>query len=176
MRGGSPGGRPVPFAVPEHLEVVDSTNRYLLDLARAGLDDGSEVPEGYAVVAERQSEGRGRLQRRWEAPTGTAVLCSILFRPDLPPEDLHLVPWAVALAALEACREVAGVELAPKWPNDLLAAARGSLPERAASMAGSEGRKVAGVLSEILRREPRGIRMGVCKRPVPRWWWALGSM
>ena len=160
MRGGSPGGRPVPFAVPEHLEVVDSTNRYLLDLARAGLDDGSEVPEGYAVVAERQSEGRGRLQRRWEAPTGTAVLCSILFRPDLPPEDLHLVPWAVALAALEACREVAGVELAPKWPNDLLAAARGSLPERAASMAGSEGRKVAGVLSEILpprtARDPDG--------------------
>ena len=144
-------GHPVPFAIPERLQVVASTNRYLVGLARAGLPDGSEVPEGYAVVAEHQSEGRGRLGRSWVAPPGSAVLCSILFRPDLSPDQLHLTAWAVALAAARACRAVAGVELSVKWPNDLLARTGGSSAD-----AGSEAgrvraeRKVAGILSEVL--------------------------
>lgn len=132
--------RPVPFAAPERLVEVDSTNRYLGDLARAARGDGYELPKGHAVVAERQSEGRGRLSRRWEAPAGSGVLCSILFRPRLGPDQLHLVAWAVALAALQACRETAGVELSLKWPNDLVAEPSGD----------QGGRKVAGVLSEVL--------------------------
>jgi len=146
VSGGSAGEVPVPFAVPERLQLVDSTNSYLVELTRRGLGDGSEVPEGYAVVAERQSEGRGRLARRWEAPAGTAVLCSIRFRPDLGPEQLHLTAWAVALAATRACREVAGVELSLKWPNDLLAGRPGA------------ERKVAGVLSEVV---PTGVVVGI---------------
>ena len=142
---------PVPFAVPERLQVVDSTNRYLLELANAGLPGGSEVPEGYAVVAEHQSEGRGRLGRSWEAPPGTAVLCSILLKADLGPEQLHLAAWAVALAAVQACRATAGVELSLKWPNDLITVTGGSGGE-AESHAGraEDERKVAGILSEIL--------------------------
>ena len=177
MSGGSAGEVPVPFAVPERLRLVDSTNRYLVELARRGLGDGSEVPEGYAVVAECQSEGRGRLARRWVAPAGTAVLCSILFRPDLDPERLHLTAWAVALAAARACREVAGVELSLKWPNDLLAgpgdaagkpqAPCGGNPDALAGHPGARRpgaerpgaeRKVAGVLSEVV---PTGVVVGV---------------
>lgn len=122
------------FAVKERLEVVDSTNRYLVDLISAGLADGGEVPEGYAVTAERQTAGRGRLGRRWEAPPGSSVLCSMLFRPLLVAEQLHLVTWAVALAAAAACGEVAGVEPTLKWPNDLLIGHR----------------KVAGLLAEVV--------------------------
>ena len=140
--GEAGGARPVPFAVPERLLVVDSTNRYLVSLVATGMPDGSEVPEGYAVVADFQSEGRGRLGRRWEAPPGTAVLCSILLKPDLGPEQLHLAAWAVALAAVRACRAAAGVELSLKWPNDLIA-----------GHAETEA-KVAGILSETL--PPRG--------------------
>ena len=125
---------PVPFAVPERLAEIDSTNRYLGDLVRTGLADGSEVPEGYAVIAERQSKGRGRLARTWEAPAGSAVLCSILFKPELVPDQLHLTAWAVALAAVQACREAAGVASSLKWPNDLVCAEL----------------KVAGILSEIV--------------------------
>jgi BirA family biotin operon repressor/biotin-[acetyl-CoA-carboxylase] ligase len=125
---------PVPFAVPERLAEIDSTNRYLGDLVRTGLADSSEVPEGYAVIAERQSKGRGRLARTWEAPAGSAVLCSILFKPELVPDQLHLTAWAVALAAVQACREAAGVASSLKWPNDLLCAEL----------------KVAGILSEIV--------------------------
>ncbi|MGO9877857.1 MAG: biotin--[acetyl-CoA-carboxylase] ligase [Acidimicrobiales bacterium] len=142
---------PVPFAVPERLQVVDSTNRYLVELVRTGLRDGSQVPEGYAVVAERQSEGRGRLGRRWEAPAGSAVLCSILLRPELGPNEIHLAAWAVALAAVDACAELAGVELSLKWPNDLLARPSAVGDEAAASqLRATEERKVAGVLSEVV--------------------------
>lgn len=140
---------PVPFAVPERLTVVDSTNRYLVGLVRTGLGDGSEVPEGYGVVADYQHEGRGRLQRRWEAPPGTAVLCSILLKPDLGLGQLHLAPWAVALAAVRACRATAGVELSLKWPNDLVTAGPAG-PGQPGPRPGEQGRKVAGLLAEIV--------------------------
>ena len=140
----------MPFAVPERLQVVDSTNRYLVGLVRAGLPDGSEVPEGYAVVADYQREGRGRLERRWEAPPGTAVLCSIVLKPDLGLGQLHLAAWAVALAAVRACRVTAGVELFLKWPNDLIAAGPATGREEPGSGLAADGRKVAGLLSEIV--------------------------
>lgn len=131
----------VPFAIPERLVEVDSTNRYLADLVRHGLADGQPVPEGYAVVAGHQSAGRGRLSRRWVSPPGSALLCSVLLRPALEPAQLHLGAWAVSLAALRACEDVARVRLSIKWPNDLLArVADGEPPER----------KVAGVLSEVV--------------------------
>jgi BirA family biotin operon repressor/biotin-[acetyl-CoA-carboxylase] ligase len=109
------------------LAVVDSTNRYLVDLARSG------APEGTAVLAEAQTAGRGRLGRRWVDAEGDSVLCSVLFRPQLPLEAWHLLSWVVALAARDACADVAGVELSFKWPNDLQAG----------------DRKVAGMLAEV---------------------------
>jgi BirA family biotin operon repressor/biotin-[acetyl-CoA-carboxylase] ligase len=160
--------------VPERLATVDSTNRYLVDLALAGLPDGSEVPNGYGVVADAQSAGRGRLDRRWESPPGASVLCSILLRPDLVLERLHLAAWAVALAASRACSGTAGVELWLKWPNDLVTRAVDAAadPDAAVGCSDTE-RKVAGILSEILpprveaRRDlsvqgvPAGIVVGI---------------
>ena len=87
---------PIPFEEPERLELVDSTNRYLADLVRGAMDGGAQVPEGYAVVAEQQSVGRGRLGRNWAAPPSSSVLCSILFRTELDDTELHLLNWAVA--------------------------------------------------------------------------------
>ena len=136
LTGRRSGGAPIPFAVPERLEVVDSTNRYLADLAGSGLAGGIEVPAGYAVVAERQSAGRGRRGRHWEAPAGSAVLCSILLRPDLSAERLHLAVWAVALGAVQACAETAGVEPRLKWPNDLVVSAGAGRPRRGRAEAG----------------------------------------
>jgi BirA family biotin operon repressor/biotin-[acetyl-CoA-carboxylase] ligase len=107
-------------------ETIDSTNTYLRAQARLG------APEGLVAVADHQSAGRGRLDRRWEAPAGASLLTSVLFRPDLDPTELHLCTAAVALAAAEACREVAGVGPVVKWPNDLLVG----------------GAKLAGVLAE----------------------------
>jgi BirA family transcriptional regulator, biotin operon repressor / biotin---[acetyl-CoA-carboxylase] ligase len=93
---------------------IDSTNTYLRRAARLG------APEGVVAVADHQTAGRGRLDRRWEAPPGASLLASVLFRPEFDPADLHLCTAAVALAGAEACREAAGVGPVLKWPNDLL--------------------------------------------------------
>jgi BirA family biotin operon repressor/biotin-[acetyl-CoA-carboxylase] ligase len=95
-------------------EQIDSTNTSLRAQARKG------APEGLVVVADHQTAGRGRLERRWESPPGANLLTSVLLRPACDVDDLHLCTTAVALAAADACREVAGVEAAFKWPNDLL--------------------------------------------------------
>lgn len=113
---------------------IDSTNRYLLDQARRG------APEGLWAVADHQTAGRGRLGRRWEAPPGASLLASVLFRPALEPEDLHLCTALVALAGIDACAEVAGVSPGVKWPNDLVV----------------DDRKLAGVLAEADARAPGG--------------------
>ncbi len=122
---------------------VDSTNRYLSEQARAGAE------EGLVVVADHQTAGRGRLGRRWESPPGTSLLCSVLLRPSLGPEKLHLAAVAVALSAASACASVAGVEPAVKWPNDLVVGEA----------------KVAGVLAEVVpgpeAAAPLGLVVGV---------------
>lgn len=113
---------------------MDSTNRYLLDQARSG------APEGVVAVADHQTAGRGRLGRSWTAPPGASLLMSVLLRPALPPDALHLLNAAVALAAADACQELAGLEPELKWPNDLMVG----------------GRKLAGILSEADLGGPAG--------------------
>jgi BirA family transcriptional regulator, biotin operon repressor / biotin---[acetyl-CoA-carboxylase] ligase len=110
-----------------HVEVVDetgSTNADLLAAAAAGAPD-------HSVLATRhQTAGRGRMDRRWDAPPGSNMLVSILFR-DVPPLP-HELTWRVGLAACTACAVVAGVQPVLKWPNDLLL----------------DGRKLAGMLAQ----------------------------
>ena len=90
------------------------------------------------VVADHQSAGRGRLGRRWEAPAGANLLVSVLLRPDVPIDELHLCTVAVALAAADACTEVAGLVPELKWPNDLVVGER----------------KLAGILAESIVGAP----------------------
>ena len=100
------------------LAEVDSTNRYLLDAARAGEASGT------VVVADHQSAGRGRLGRTWEAPVGASLLMSILLRPEIAPDitiaSVHLLTMAAGLAMVDAVEAVAGFAPILKWPNDLL--------------------------------------------------------
>lgn len=100
------------------LAEVDSTNRYLLDAARAGEASGT------VVVADHQSAGRGRLGRTWEAPVGASLLMSVLLRPEIAPEitiaSVHLLTMAAGLAMADAVEAVAGFAPILKWPNDLL--------------------------------------------------------
>lgn len=125
------------FSDVRHFEVVDSTNRYLLEAARAGADDG------VVAVADYQTAGRGRRGRRWEAPAGTNLLASVLLRPELAPPQWSLVTAAVALAARDAVAAVCDLTLGVKWPNDLVA---------------EDGGKVAGVLAEMDTRAGGEVR------------------
>jgi len=113
---------------------VDSTNDWLLASARAG------APDRTVAVAEFQRRGRGRLDRKWEAPPGSALLCSVLLRCRLAPEDRQLATVAVGLAATSACRELSGAPVALKWPNDLVVGSR----------------KLGGILAESDGREDEG--------------------
>jgi BirA family biotin operon repressor/biotin-[acetyl-CoA-carboxylase] ligase len=106
---------------------VDSTNRRLLDVARAG------GAEGAVVVADHQTAGRGRLDRTWEAAPGSSLLVSVLLRPVLEPDRTHVVVMAAALALRDAVGAVAGFVPELKWPNDLVVGDRklaGLLAER----------------------------------------------
>lgn len=107
---------------------IDSTNTALLAAARDG------AAEGLVYVADHQTAGRGRLDRRWEAPPGSSLLVSVLLRPSIAPADAHRVTAAVGLAASDACASVARFDARLKWPNDLVV----------------DDRKLGGILAEAV--------------------------
>lgn len=94
---------------------------------------------GTVVIAEEQSAGRGRQQRRWEAPAGRALLCSFLLKPPLPVAwaQLPMLAGLVVLRTLTTFAPQLVGEIGLKWPNDILL---GATPPTAG--------KVAGVLIE----------------------------
>jgi len=100
-----------------HLRSTESTNLRGRELAVSG------APHGTLVTAVAQSAGRGRQGRRWTAPPGRALLCSVVVRD--PPQ---LLPLAAGVAVAELVGQAARM----KWPNDVLL----------------EGRKLAGILVE----------------------------
>lgn len=82
--------------------------------ARAG------EPEGLIVIADEQTAGRGRAGRTWVASAGRNVLCSILLRPDVPPEHLGTLPLEVGIAVAETVESFVVERCRLKWPNDVL--------------------------------------------------------
>lgn len=76
------------------------------------------APEGTVAVAHGQTAARGRFQRRWIAPPGSALSLSVVLRPT-PPVLPHLVMIA-ALAVSRAIHQVTGLQAVIKWPNDIL--------------------------------------------------------
>jgi BirA family biotin operon repressor/biotin-[acetyl-CoA-carboxylase] ligase len=100
-----------------HRAVTGSTSLDARELALAG------APHGTLVTAREQREGRGRHGRRWHAPAGSALLCSLVLRE--PPALLSIIA-GVAVA------ELVGPQAKLKWPNDVLVG----------------GRKVSGILVE----------------------------
>lgn len=132
MVTGVVGGGAIPelagtrFADLRWVERTGSTNADLLELARAG------APEGIVLVADHQTAGRGRAGRRWVAPPGSSLLVSVLLRPPGTVPHAHHLTAVVAVAASDACWEVAGVRPRLKWPNDLVV----------------DDRKLGGILAE----------------------------
>src|SRR3954454_8327331 len=113
---------------------VAETGSTNADLVAAAMAD---APDRTVLAADHQTAGRGRLDRRWDAPPGANLLVSMLIR-DLPDQP-QLVTQRVALAALAACARVSHVEPTIKWPNDLLLDSRklaGVLAQAGSSVAG----------------------------------------
>jgi len=110
------------------LAETTSTNDVARALAAAG------APEGTAVIADRQTSGRGRLGRAWHSPPGSGLWCSVILRPRLPLSQLGPLALVVAIAVYRAGQRWQATGLGLKWPNDLVA----------------DGRKVAGILTEAV--------------------------
>jgi BirA family biotin operon repressor/biotin-[acetyl-CoA-carboxylase] ligase len=113
---------------PQILSTVKSTNAEVIAAARRG------AIEGLVVAAEEQTSGRGRLDRSWTSPRGAGLTLSVLLRPAPPVVTWGWLPIAAGMALLTAVRALSDVDVALKWPNDLLLG-----PDRA---------KAAGILAE----------------------------
>ena len=108
------------------LREVGSTNDFAKDLAGYG------AVEGMVVVAEAQTAGRGRLGREWVSPKG-GLWFSVILRPELKPAEAVRLVFVASLAVAEVLREMYGLRVETKWPNDVLV----------------NGQKVCGILAEM---------------------------
>jgi BirA family transcriptional regulator, biotin operon repressor / biotin---[acetyl-CoA-carboxylase] ligase len=78
------------------------------------------APHGSVYLADEQTAGRGRGDHTWHSAAGEGLYVSILLRPQLAAARLALLPLAAGLAAAQAIREVSGLTVDLRWPNDLL--------------------------------------------------------
>lgn len=109
----------------EVLDSTASTNAVVAERARAG------EPHGLVVVAEEQTQGRGRLDRSWVSPPRAGLTFSALIRPT---SRLGWVPLLGGLGVAQALRRQTEVDAVLKWPNDVLV----------------NDKKVAGLLAEAV--------------------------
>lgn len=109
------------------LDTVDSTNTYLKQLAQQNTADG------FIVVANEQTGGRGRLGRSFQSIKDKGIYISMLMRLNSSPaETTNITAW-VAVAICRAIETVCGVRPGIKWVNDLVL----------------NGKKICGILTEM---------------------------
>lgn len=121
-------------AVAARLLVLPSCGSTNAEL-RERADDAVVWPHLSVLVTDDQTSGRGRLDRTWSTPPGTALAVSVLLR-DLP-ADIEQWGW-IPLAAGAAMADAVAAQLPAhgvglKWPNDVLV----------------DGRKICGILAEV---------------------------
>jgi BirA family biotin operon repressor/biotin-[acetyl-CoA-carboxylase] ligase len=105
---------------------LESTNRHLLGVA-------PPVGQLDVCLAEFQTAGRGRRGRRWSTPLGAGICLSVGWQFAGMPAELAALTLAVGVAVRRVLARVAGVEIALKWPNDLVC----------------DDRKLGGILLEV---------------------------
>ena len=110
-----------------HAMSVGSTNAIALEAGASGY------PEGSVFLAEEQTAGRGRGGHAWYSAQSQGIYCSVLLRPQLPPDQVLLLSLAAGLAVRSAVADVTGLQADLKWPNDLLLG----------------GKKFCGILTEL---------------------------
>lgn len=110
-----------------------STSSVLYRLAENGASEGT------VVVADMQTEGKGRLGRTWISPPGINLYISVLLRPSIAAYDAPLLTFTASIAIVEAMKKTGIPGPLIKWPNDVVI----------------DGKKAAGVLTEM---KPAGER------------------
>ncbi|MGW0992740.1 biotin--[acetyl-CoA-carboxylase] ligase [Streptomyces sp. NPDC002520] len=130
------------------IEVVQSTGSTNSDLVARAAAGTAE--EGAVLVAEQQTAGRGRLDRRWTAPPRSGLFFSVLLRPtEVPVARWGWLPLLTGVAVATGLSRAAGVDTALKWPNDVLVTV------------GGEERKAGGILAERAGEDAVVIGVGI---------------
>jgi BirA family biotin operon repressor/biotin-[acetyl-CoA-carboxylase] ligase len=110
-----------------YYEEIGSTNDEAFRLGAAG------APEGTALIAERQSLGKGRMQRVWHSPAGSNIYTSIILRPQITPARSPQISILAGVAVAEVLNLYCPNRIKLKWPNDVLIGEK----------------KVCGILSQV---------------------------
>jgi len=110
-----------------YLESTDSTNRQARERALKGGQ------EGLVVIADSQSQGKGRMGRSWSSPPGVNVYLSIVLRPPIPPHRAPQITLLAGISCAQALIKGTGLDTRIKWPNDIFL----------------NGKKAAGILAEM---------------------------
>ena len=125
-----------------YFDEIDSTQEAARELAANGAEQGT------AVIAERQSAGRGRLGRSWHSPAGVNLYTTIILRPPIPLSEVPRLSLVAGVAAAEALEREAPGLVALKWPNDVWL----------------RGRKCGGIIAEAVtdsRNELACVLLGI---------------
>jgi BirA family biotin operon repressor/biotin-[acetyl-CoA-carboxylase] ligase len=92
---------------------LPSTNTTAKELYTQGAAHGT------VVLAEEQTAGRGRMDRKWFSPPCKNILISILLMPDIMAENVYALTLALAVSSIDSINEVCGCSAMIKWPNDI---------------------------------------------------------
>jgi len=106
-----------------YFEELDSTQNFAQQIAADKKENGT------IVIAEKQTSGRGRLDRKWTSPKG-GIWFSLIIHPKFDISSSTLIPILSAVALSKSIKKILGVETEVKWPNDIIL----------------NGKKVAGIL------------------------------
>ena len=106
-----------------YFEEIDSTQNFAQQIASDKKENGT------IVIAERQTAGRGRLDRKWTSPKG-GISFSLIIHPEFDVSSSTLIPILCAVALSKSIKLILGIETEVKWPNDIT----------------KDGKKVAGIL------------------------------
>ncbi len=133
--------RKADFSIGQIIRRVEATGSTNADLARLAREDPS-LPDGFVLVADVQTAGKGRQGRSWSSPRGSGLTFSVLLKPDVPPLRASTLPLVVGLAVAQTIsRLVPKCRVGLKWPNDIQI----------------DGRKLCGILCEM-RAEGEHVR------------------
>ncbi len=126
----------------QHFKELPSTNTLALELA------SKQAEEGLVIVADYQTQGRGKPGRKWVSPPGKNLLFSLLLRPPLPPHRAPILTQITCRSVAKVLHQKYGISSHFKRPNDILVKNRkicGVLVESSSSSKGKLDYAVIGV-------------------------------
>ena len=95
-----------------YFEEIDSTQNFAQQIALNKNENGT------IVIAEKQTDGKGRLERKWTSPKG-GIWFSLIIHPEFNVSNSTIVPIAGAVALAKSIKSVLDVDVSVKWPNDI---------------------------------------------------------